>query len=171
MLANAVAATRRSTSRTLDACGGSGYVSRTLRAVGVKAVLVDISPEGVDRWRRKAQALGHEPDVRLCEIGELLSKNEPSWDLIVLSSALHHFENYRDVVTMAAKLSLQEACCSPCSILPQRAGNGVSWDESIGYHTVPLVSFASSCDLRSGRSAGPSIARCRQSVAWSSGAR
>ena len=87
----------------LDACGGSGNVSELLVAMGVRPVLVDVSPEMLDRWREKAARLHYEPETVEGEIAEFLRADPRLWDLIVFSSALHHLDDYREVVALAAE--------------------------------------------------------------------
>ncbi len=85
----------------LDACGGSGNASEMLVRMGVRPVLVDVSPEMLRLWRAKAGALGIEPEVVESEILDFLQADPRTWDVIVFSSALHHLENYERVVEAA----------------------------------------------------------------------
>ena len=103
VLASAVTAVNKQSIRALDACGGSGYASSVLLGLGVETTLVDISSEMIRRWQVKARSTGHEPDVREREISAFLSESQTPWDLIVFSSALHHVEDYGEVVELACE--------------------------------------------------------------------
>jgi SAM-dependent methyltransferase len=85
----------------LDACGGSGNVSQLLVRMGARPVLVDVSPEMIALWRRKAELLGVEGEAVESEILDFLLADARTWDLIVFSSALHHLEDYERVVGAA----------------------------------------------------------------------
>src|SRR5512132_3634305 len=98
LVSRAIAATGKRGIRALDACGGSGYASEILLGMGIQTLLVDISPEMLQRWRDKARARGHEPSIQEEEITEFLVRSDASWDLIVFSSALHHLDDDRHAV-------------------------------------------------------------------------
>jgi ubiquinone/menaquinone biosynthesis C-methylase UbiE len=87
--------------RALDACGGSGNAAEALVELGVDPVVVDISAEMLSMWREKARARGVRAETITAEIFDFLQNDARSWNLIVFSSALHHLENYRDVVSVA----------------------------------------------------------------------
>ena len=87
--------------RALDACGGSGNASLMLLELGITPLTVDISPEMLAIYETKARALGFEPQTEIDEIDSFLRRTAHVWDLIVFSSALHHLEDYRDVLSTA----------------------------------------------------------------------
>lgn len=86
----------------LDACGGSGNASMALAERGVIPVVVDVSPEMIELWRRKALALGCETETHVQPIERFLAADSRRWDLITFCSALHHLEDYDDVLRLAA---------------------------------------------------------------------
>jgi ubiquinone/menaquinone biosynthesis C-methylase UbiE len=88
--------------RILDACGGSGHASLELWSMGVTPMTVDISPEMLELYTRKALAAGYVAKTEVCEIGSFLAKTSDEWDLIVFSSALHHLDDYRSVLLAAS---------------------------------------------------------------------
>ena len=94
-------ANAQSHDRVLDACGGSGYASLELAAMGVVPVTVDISTEMLRVYESKALAAGLKSRIEVGEIGDFLSKNSRAWDVIVFSSALHHLDDYRAVLAVA----------------------------------------------------------------------
>ncbi len=89
--------------RILDACGGSGYASLELGAMGLDAVTVDISPEMLEMYARKASSAGLPAQTKVSEIGSFLAACPEPWDLIVFSSALHHLDDYRAVLLAASE--------------------------------------------------------------------
>ena len=88
---------------TLDACGGSGNAAELLADRGLRPVVVDVSAEMLARWRAKAAERGLDPEVHVSEIDAFLRSDQRDWDLIVFSSALHHLEDYREVLALAAE--------------------------------------------------------------------
>lgn len=87
--------------RVLDACGGSGNASLMLLDLGVQPTTVDISPEMLRLYEQKAETNGHTPDCIVSEIGLFLEQDAREWDLIVFSSALHHFDDPQTVMDLA----------------------------------------------------------------------
>lgn len=85
----------------LDACGGAGNVSLKLLRRGLDVVLVDISPELQEIYRRKCIAAGYTPHLVCDEIGRYLSESERQFDLIAFSSALHHLQDVEGVLALA----------------------------------------------------------------------
>ena len=85
----------------LDACGGSGNVSLALLELGVHPVTVDISPEMLAIYERKARCRGHAAETRVSEIESFLREDPRTWDLIVFSSALHHLDDYLTTLALA----------------------------------------------------------------------
>ncbi len=85
----------------LDACGGSGNVALKLLDRGVNVVLCDISPELIKIFDYKCKQRGFSTEIIRQEIGSFLSSTERKFDLIVFSSALHHIENYTDVLLLS----------------------------------------------------------------------
>lgn len=89
--------------RVLDACGGSGNVSLKLAKMdGVTATLCDQSAELIDIFVSKSKLQGTPSSVVRQEIAAFLSTTEQKFDLIVFSSALHHLQDYRAVLKLAA---------------------------------------------------------------------
>jgi ubiquinone/menaquinone biosynthesis C-methylase UbiE len=84
--------------RVLDACGGSGYASLELGSMGVDVVTVDVSPEMLELYEKKASEAGLRSTTRVGEIGSFLSSSSEEWDLVVFSSALHHLEDYQAIL-------------------------------------------------------------------------
>ncbi|MBD0291106.1 MAG: class I SAM-dependent methyltransferase, partial [Thermoleophilia bacterium] len=87
--------------RALDACGGSGNVSLLLLEHGISPVTVDVSPEMLAIYERKASVRGWATDTRVAEVGDFLAATSERWDLIVFSSALHHLEDYRRTLELS----------------------------------------------------------------------
>jgi len=87
----------------LDACGGSGNASLVLHELGVTPVTVDISPEMLNIYRRKAKACGYEAETKVAEIQGFLQDDDRRWNLVVFSSALHHLEDYGAVLALAVR--------------------------------------------------------------------
>jgi SAM-dependent methyltransferase len=87
--------------RALDACGGSGSASLLLFEMGIHPVTVDLSPEMLAVYERKARAAGYAPETRVAEIEDFLSDAAHEYDLIVFASALHHMDDYVAVVERA----------------------------------------------------------------------
>jgi ubiquinone/menaquinone biosynthesis C-methylase UbiE len=89
------------TPRVLDACGGSGNASLMLLSLGLRPVTVDISAEMLAIYAKKALARKHAPECVVCELEDFLRGEQREWDMIVFSSALHHFENPAAVLALA----------------------------------------------------------------------
>lgn len=87
--------------RVLDACGGSGNASLILMSLGLHPVTVDISPEMLAIFREKAQAQGYVPECVTSELAYFLRNDSRGWDMIVFSSALHHFEEPETMLDLA----------------------------------------------------------------------
>jgi ubiquinone/menaquinone biosynthesis C-methylase UbiE len=85
----------------LDACGGSGNISLKLLKRNIHVILADISPDLQNIFRAKCQQLGLEPQTVCSEIANFLAHTELTFDLIVFSSALHHLQNFEEVLTIA----------------------------------------------------------------------
>ena len=88
--------------RVLDACGGTGNVGVALHARGITPVVVDVSPDMTAIWSDKAADLGLSPEIHNMAIEEFLSSDGRRWDLITFTSALHHLEDYTNVLLLAA---------------------------------------------------------------------
>lgn len=87
--------------RVLDACGGSGNVSLKLLQKGVSPTICDISQELLAIFTEKAKGLKTKPTIHCGEIGDFLSKHPNEFDLIIFSSALHHFQDVEAVLQQA----------------------------------------------------------------------
>jgi SAM-dependent methyltransferase len=74
----------------LDLGGGAGNAAELLTDLGVEPLVVDISPQMLSIWQAKARARGRVPRTVLADIDAFISSDGRSWDLIVLSSVLHH---------------------------------------------------------------------------------
>lgn len=103
ILDRALEAAPSATPRTLDACGGTGNVSELLARRGIETTVADVSAEMLARWREKAAGLGVAADTVEAEIDSFLANDERRWELIVLSSALHHLDDYVGVAQAAAR--------------------------------------------------------------------
>jgi SAM-dependent methyltransferase len=87
----------------LDACGGTGNASLLLYELGVHPTTVDISPDMLREYERKAAQLGLRTSTHLAEIDDFLECEPDRWDLIVFSSALHHLEHVERTVDLALR--------------------------------------------------------------------
>lgn len=88
--------------QVLDACGGSGNVSLILLEMGIVPLTVDLSPEMLGIYERKARVAGYRPRTEVDEIDCFLQHTKGTWDVVVFSSALHHLEDY--IAVMAAAM-------------------------------------------------------------------
>ena len=79
----------------------AGNVSLMLLQMGMRPITADISPHMLAICERKARAAGYVPDTIVEEIAEFLGTGRRTWDLIVFSSALHHLDDYCDVMRLA----------------------------------------------------------------------
>jgi len=83
----------------LDALGGTGKTALFLQQHGVDVILNDVSPEMTDVYRRIAGELGLDARVELTPIESYLEESTtPPFSLITASSALHHLQNYEQVI-------------------------------------------------------------------------
>jgi ubiquinone/menaquinone biosynthesis C-methylase UbiE len=87
----------------LDACGGSGNVTHKLLIMGLKVTLCDISQELTERCTVRTQDYTSDLKVVNAEITQFLSEDKTLYDLIIYSSALHHLENYPEVLRLSFK--------------------------------------------------------------------
>ncbi|HZE04962.1 MAG TPA: class I SAM-dependent methyltransferase [Solirubrobacteraceae bacterium] len=87
--------------RILDAGGGSGNASLMLMELGYQPLTVDISPEMLAIFRRKAKERGYAPHCRVAELRDFFQDGDSgSWDMVVFSSVLHHLEDPEDVLEL-----------------------------------------------------------------------
>jgi ubiquinone/menaquinone biosynthesis C-methylase UbiE len=98
-----VLAVARRRDRVLDACGGSGNVSLVLLNRRIDSVLVDVSPDFLRIYERKASELGHHPEFHESTIESFLQTDVRNWDIIFFAAALHHLEDYGSVLRLAAQ--------------------------------------------------------------------
>lgn len=89
--------------RVLDAGGGTGNAAMMMLEMGLEPVVVDVSPEMLAHWQRKAAARGFDAPVVASDIAGYLEAEESEWDLITFSSVLHHLENPAEVLGSAAR--------------------------------------------------------------------
>lgn len=87
--------------RVLDACGGSGNVSLKLLQKGINPTICDISQELLAIFAEKTKGIKARPTIHCGEIGDFLSKHPNEFDLIIFSSALHHFQDVEAVIQQA----------------------------------------------------------------------
>jgi ubiquinone/menaquinone biosynthesis C-methylase UbiE len=88
--------------RVLDAGGGSGNAALTLLELGTEPLLVDVSPQMIAIWERRARQQGWTPRSELASLEEFFSHDSREWDLIVFSSVVHHLEDPLRVLRAAA---------------------------------------------------------------------
>lgn len=84
--------------RALDACAGSGNVAVKLAARGCDVTACDITPELLAIMERKTRGLTNPPRAVCAELGSFLSDADRSFDLVTISSALHHLEDVEGAV-------------------------------------------------------------------------
>jgi ubiquinone/menaquinone biosynthesis C-methylase UbiE len=87
--------------KALDACGGSGNIALKLLERDIHPVLVDISPELIEIFLNKCKGSSFRAETVCKEIGKFLAEDNRHFDLIVFSSALHHLEDIKQVLTLA----------------------------------------------------------------------
>lgn len=87
--------------KVLDACGGSGNASLILHELGVAPTIVDVSPEMLSIYVETARARGYEVDAVVADIAGYLETHCAKWDLVIFSSALHHLDDYEQVLRFA----------------------------------------------------------------------
>ncbi|MEN8704516.1 MAG: class I SAM-dependent methyltransferase [Nocardioides marinisabuli] len=75
----------------LDAGCGSGPLAEALRARGAAVSAFDLSPVMVELARER---LGGDADVRVADLGAPLPYADDSFDLVVVSLALHYVEDW-----------------------------------------------------------------------------
>ena len=88
--------------KVLDAGGGSGNASAFLVEQGFAPYLVDVSPEMVAVWERKARVQGYESRCEVRPLEDFFATDRRRWDLIVFSSVLHHLEDPTGLLELAA---------------------------------------------------------------------
>jgi 2-polyprenyl-3-methyl-5-hydroxy-6-metoxy-1,4-benzoquinol methylase len=87
--------------KVLDACGGSGNVSSKLLEKGVDVTICDVSEDLLQIFKSECTAKGWQPQVIRMDILEYLSDETAKYDLIVFSSALHHLQDYQQLLSLA----------------------------------------------------------------------
>jgi len=97
--------------RVLDAGGGTGNASSVLIELGFDPLVVDVSAHMLAHWQQKIKSLGRTPRVVVDDIANFLTQNDSEWDLIVFSSVLHHLEDPKQVLKLAAR------CIAPGGVL------------------------------------------------------
>jgi SAM-dependent methyltransferase len=89
--------------QVVDAGGGTGFAASILAELGVEALVLDLSPAMLEKWRAKAEALGLEPKTEIGELEGYFRNTDHEWDLIVFSSVLHHLEDPESVLMLAGR--------------------------------------------------------------------
>jgi hypothetical protein len=85
----------------LDACGGTGNVSMAMHDREITPVLLDVSPDMTAIWAEKARSHGLiNPEIYVEPIEDFLRRDTRTWDLVTFSSALHHLDNYLEVLEL-----------------------------------------------------------------------
>jgi len=87
----------------LDACGGSGNVSIKLLEAGYDVLLCDQSRELLNIFEAKCEAKRLKGKVIVEEIGTFLNDTQAQFDLIIFSSALHHLQDYKLILSLVSK--------------------------------------------------------------------
>ena len=80
----------------LDAGCGSGPLAEALRAKGAVVSGFDLSPAMVELARDR---LGEDADVRVADLGAPLPYPDDTFDLVVVSLALHYVEDWASALT------------------------------------------------------------------------
>jgi 2-polyprenyl-3-methyl-5-hydroxy-6-metoxy-1,4-benzoquinol methylase len=90
----------------LDVAGGTGNASWLLDEMGCAATMVDISPAMVQQFSERCQREGRSINAQCVDAVEYLndSNHTGKFDLIVFSSALHHFRHPDQIVGTAMGL-------------------------------------------------------------------
>lgn len=91
----------RQTIRALDACGGTGNAAFILYEFGCDVTLVDISPGMVLQFEDRCRREGKQIRTIISDVSTFFEQATETWDLIVFSSALHHFR-YPDTILLSA---------------------------------------------------------------------
>ena len=91
----------RQTIRALDVCGGTGNAAFILYEFGCDVTLVDISPEMVLQFEDRCRREGKQIPTIISDASTFFEQTDGVWDLIVFSSALHHFR-YPETVLLSA---------------------------------------------------------------------
>ena len=89
------------TIRALDACGGTGNAAFILYEFGCDVTLVDISPEMVLQFEDHCRCEGKQIAAIISDVSTFFEQTDETWDLIVFSSALHHFR-YPGTILLSA---------------------------------------------------------------------
>lgn len=87
----------------LDACAGSGNVALKLAARGCDVTACDITPELLAIMTRKSAGLAFPPRQVCSELADFLSDGDRSFDLVTISSALHHLGDVDDTIRLLAR--------------------------------------------------------------------
>jgi ubiquinone/menaquinone biosynthesis C-methylase UbiE len=88
--------------RGLDAGGGTGNIALQLRALGLSADLIDVSPEMIKHYLLKLpQEVRDSVKATCIDINSYLIATEDHYHLICFSSVLHHLANYKSVIKLA----------------------------------------------------------------------
>ena len=88
--------------KVLDAGGGTGNASLILHELGIGTVIVDASPEMLAQWEAKARSRGIEPATQVADLETFFHEDARTWDLIVISSVLHHLADPAAMLVAAA---------------------------------------------------------------------
>jgi SAM-dependent methyltransferase len=86
----------------LDACAGSGNLTRKLLDAGLRVTALDISPDLLARLRARCAGADDHLDIVQSEVATYMERCDRHFDLICFSSALHHLADVDRVLAVAA---------------------------------------------------------------------
>jgi ubiquinone/menaquinone biosynthesis C-methylase UbiE len=92
------------TPRVLDLGAGEGSVTLPFLELGARVTAVDISSSQLDALRRKCECFSDRLELRCEDMGETLKTKGQQYDVIVVSSFLHHVPDYLGMIRKAIVL-------------------------------------------------------------------
>ncbi len=90
--------------RVLDLGAGEGSVTLLFLELGARVIAVDISSSQLDALRRKCERFGDKLELRCEDINETLKGRGQQYDIIAVSSFLHHIPDYLGLIKEAIEL-------------------------------------------------------------------
>jgi SAM-dependent methyltransferase len=96
------ARTYTKTPKVLDLGAGEGSATLPFLELGAKVVAVDISHSQLDALERKCKHFGNMLEVRCEDINDALKDRSKKYDIIVVTSFLHHVPDYLGMIREAA---------------------------------------------------------------------